>query len=68
MRTKIGMILVMLALSAALSGCGVEGTQSLNEPFGKPRIPEGTTTTPSPAYAARYPLCAGLPAGFLGCK
>lgn len=41
-------LLVMLSLSAALSGCA-------------------TTTTPA-AYDAKYPMCAGVPAGFLGCK
>ena len=45
MKTKIA-LLVILSLSAALSGCA-------------------TTST---AYTAKYPLCVGIPAGFLGCK
>ncbi|MHB1658117.1 MAG: hypothetical protein ACYCRF_02240 [Acidithiobacillus sp.] len=28
----------------------------------------GCATAVGPAYAAKYPLCAGVPAGWLGCK
>jgi starvation-inducible outer membrane lipoprotein len=27
-----------------------------------------TTPVPSATYTAKYPLCAGVPVGFLGCK